>query len=743
MEVEQRTVKGPVDAQHLPPDGGGLPCLGVLPPSEDFPEDTVCEDGKLLRQEETDCGVDSKVEGLNEAEKSNLRTEIPVQVTSDLNNGEEYDATADENRKTAECTAASNEENSLERNVSTSDNAEVRVKNNLNSVTQDGGEQCEKGLDIVFESNSLACLTSSFDKRTENSKSHFEAFKSDYISLLSGKNLGSPSLSSTQELLHDPIVSCEEIERGKSSCQSNAEFVPSEEVLDGPQISVGSKANYSSTLTNIHDQCLVKDTLQPSSSSPLVSTSTLTSREEELSDSNETVTYVDSHSHNHALSTHSLGNDCSEGDETSCANEVHKESLDCCEENPIPISRHCTEESLSSYKQHPSNQIELDIETDDEDGRIAFVSPSIYQSYEESPPTSHFQMREGADSSLGCSIIAEYNTCSADSSVCSPAFKTSAGANNLESSPSNASTCTPTSAQNTLKETSSSLQNYTSTSHSAHSVSVCSNNETEHLMVPSVDEHGGALCTGDQSFKTSAARQSALEPFLRPNHSNLLVSGVNQSGHKAALVQGMPQQTTLSSTVQFAHHHGGRTTIMQHQSLSAGMAGGVAAQATALQQHGGATSVLQQRTMTNAGQTVLVQQRIMTTCQGAVNQQALLQQRLAAQAAQAAQAALYHAGRPVRHQAMQQVLGLPQRRVVDASMYQTQALTGTGIIAGGTHALIGQRLVQGGTPQSSIMQHLVRQRYLGGPVMPGRVQMVAGRPVRIKMTYPRETISNT
>ena len=108
---------------------------------------------------------------------------------------------------------------------------------------------------------------------------------------------------------------------------------------------------------------------------------------------------------------------------------------------------------------------------------------------------------------------------------------------------------------------------------------------------------------------------------------------------------GLPQQTLLSSSLHFAHHQAGCNSVIgQHRSS---VTGGVAAQATVLQQHGGATAMFHQRTLTNDGLTVLMQQSTMTTSQGAVAQQALLQRRLAAQTV------LHHAGIS-RHQAVQQ-----------------------------------------------------------------------------------------
>ena len=86
------------------------------------------------------------------------------------------------------------------------------------------------------------------------------------------------------------------------------------------------------------------------------------------------------------------------------------------------------------------------------------------------------------------------------------------------------------------------------------------------------------------------------------------------------------------------------------------------------------------------------------------------------------------------------ILRLTQSRVLGTPVLQAQRLSRPTFIArpgasanpalvGGSASLMGPGLVRGAGP--SMMQQLVRQRYLGGPVMPGRgIQIVAGRPVR-------------
>ena len=71
---------------------------------------------------------------------------------------------------------------------------------------------------------------------------------------------------------------------------------------------------------------------------------------------------------------------------------------------------------------------------------------------------------------------------------------------------------------------------------------------------------------------------------------------------------------------------------------------------------------------------------------------------------------------------------MAQARVLGAPMLQAQRM-GQAFMQQRNSNLVGAGLVRGSGP--SVMQQLVRQRYLGGPVMPGRgMTLVAGRPIR-------------
>lgn len=117
---------------------------------------------------------------------------------------------------------------------------------------------------------------------------------------------------------------------------------------------------------------------------------------------------------------------------------------------------------------------------------------------------------------------------------------------------------------------------------------------------------------------------------------------------------GMGGPTVMtSSSVHIAQHPGG-ATIMQHQSMSTGLSGGMA-HATVMQQQAmpngvQATAVLQHRTLANGSQTMLMQQHTMTTGMGGIAQQTVVQQRVATPGSMS-QAAMYHAN-AVRHRAL-------------------------------------------------------------------------------------------
>jgi len=196
-----------------------------------------------------------------------------------------------------------------------------------------------------------------------------------------------------------------------------------------------------------------------------------------------------------------------------------------------------------------------------------------------------------------------------------------------------------------------------------------------------------------------------------------------------------------SSSVQFAQNVGGGASFVRQQSMSAG---GLA-QATVMQQHAlpnglQATQVVQQRTLTN-GSTMMVQQRTLTTGPGGVQQQTVVQQHVTAPNTATV---LQQSRQQQQHQHMMQRRAVRMTPVLGAPMLQgQQRLVRPAFITGGGN-VVGPRLIRGSAgSQASVMQQLVRQRYLGaslgGPVMPGRgIQLLAGRPVRVKMTYPRE-----
>ncbi|XP_035825717.1 uncharacterized protein LOC101860495 [Aplysia californica] len=410
------------------------------------------------------------------------------------------------------------------------------------------------------------------------------------------------------------------------------------------------------------------------------------------------------------------------------------------------------EKRLSSYKQHSNDDLE---EMEEEDSTPVALA-DVYQSYEEEIVAPHLQNINiaAALSSQNIAQSQENSACWAEDDNGTP----------HSSADQTSCSATYTSTQNTVTE---------ALSTSAHGESITnSSSATAPLSLAAIDPHtaeedqnDGALRTGDQSFKSAAARQSALVPFLQSSRSAGFSASVNPSSYAgASVIRGMSQPAMMSSSsMHFAQHPGGGATILRQQSLSAaaGLNGaGVAAQATVVQQHAlanglQATSLLQQRTLTNGSQTMVVQQRTLTTGLGGMSQQTVVQQRvapLAPSAALHASALRQHALASQAGLMHQRGVRLAQARVLGAPMLQAQRLgrpafiARGGAAAGGSTTLLGPGLVRGGS-QASMMQQLVRQRYLGGPVMPGRgVQIVAGRPVRVKMTYPRENMpmeSNT
>ncbi|RUS74612.1 hypothetical protein EGW08_017634 [Elysia chlorotica] len=529
-----------------------------------------------------------------------------------------------------------------------------------------------------------------------------------------------------KENYNQPPDSSDEVERDKSHCQFYSESYQIQSTTNLQDNSLCTTAN-KTPVTKICDKCTVDDQFKHSSC-PLLQSSnpTLTVQKSGVAD---TVSCI-SHENNNVLDTETVDKRIFEEDKSENSSIVDRDQY---EEDPLKGCSYIEEEALSSYKQHSNDQMEVDNESYDEETGRAFVSPSIYQSYEENPLSAHFQTSDKNESLVVCPIIAEYNTCSGESSVSSPELRPPVSINNVEILLPNASAHTQTSTHNILNETAESflpsgvLTSSTSSSKASVSLSISSSEEASQIFGLAIDEHEGALCTGDQNFKTSAACQTPLVPLMHSNQTCPTVSCVNQPAFKAVMNRGIPQQTLLTSALHFAQHQARCNSVMGHHRAS------VAARSTVLQQHVGATAMFHQRTMTNDGRTLLLQQSTMTTSQGAVAQQALLQQRLAAQT-------VLHQTSISRHQAVQQsMLRLPGRQIVDATLYPKTQST---IIAGGANALTGQRLIQSGS-QNQLMQHFARQRYLGGPIVPQqrRVQMVTGGPMRIKMAYPRWTLT--
>ncbi|CAG5127671.1 unnamed protein product [Candidula unifasciata] len=290
-----------------------------------------------------------------------------------------------------------------------------------------------------------------------------------------------------------------------------------------------------------------------------------------------------------------------------------------------------------------------------------------------------------------------------------------------------------------------------STEEATTSISCSSPSLAAHQPLGLANDQERMFAQGEQAF--IAARQAASVPFVPAGCQLPYHPGMNPSMYAgAAMVQGLARPTMMtSSSVHIAQHPGG-ATIMQHQSMSTGLAGAMS-QATVMQQQAMANGVqstsLLQRTLTNGGQTMVVQQRTMTTGLDGMTQQTMVQQQMAAPGM--SPAALFHANAMrQRNMATQQASMMQQRsiRLVQAGimgnqMLHAQAMRGAGLMPGGQMApttLIQHGMLRG-VSQGTMMQQLVRQRYLGGPVMPGRgIQLMAGRPIRVKMTYPRESM---
>ncbi|BFZ24911.1 hypothetical protein BsWGS_27950 [Bradybaena similaris] len=402
-----------------------------------------------------------------------------------------------------------------------------------------------------------------------------------------------------------------------------------------------------------------------------------------------------------------------------------------------------SDNDVSSYRQQISNDTE-EMDTgvlDEDDVSGVTVNSSVYQSYEDALGAQC----EATTAAVGLTdlpLVAHYDTTDSHVNGVNPAEETSNVAVLCSSQPATSdapSSCTaivPFQGAVTDAATSSTTEEVTtSTPSSSPSLSA-----HQHL----TSEQERMFAQGEQAF--ISARQAASVPFVPAGCQLPYVPGINPSMYAGpAMVQGLAGPTMMtSSSVHIAQHPGG-ATIMQHQSMSAGLSGAMS-QATMMQQQAmangvQATSVLQ-RTLTNGGQTMLVQQRTMTTGLDGMTQQTVVQQQMAGPGM--ASAALFHANAMRQQQAsmmQQRSIRLVQTGMVGNPMMHAQTLRGAALIPGGTMGpLIGHGMLRG-VSQGTMMQQLVRQRYLGGPVMPGRgVQLMAGRPIRVKMTYPRESM---
>ncbi|CAG5134436.1 unnamed protein product [Candidula unifasciata] len=219
------------------------------------------------------------------------------------------------------------------------------------------------------------------------------------------------------------------------------------------------------------------------------------------------------------------------------------------------------------------------------------------------------------------------------------------------------------------------------------------------------------------------------------------MSDMNRTMYGTAVVQALGRPVVMSSLlVSFARRPGGVRMMQQqhHQSMNRGMARANDVKHPALSNGMQAASVLQHHSLTNRGQTLLVQQRTIRTDLAGLAQQTVFQQQVVAPAAMT-QSTMMHID-SVRQRALtaQQASLIQQRGiryiptgVLGAPLLQSQTIQSTSMIEERAAALMGHGLVRGVT-QSHMMQNLVQQRYLGGPLVPcRRVQLVAGHPARM------------
>ena len=344
--------------------------------------------------------------------------------------------------------------------------------------------------------------------------------------------------------LQNHTLSCGTIHALPSSEREPSDkcLCPNEENSNQPQDSSDDKPHCQFTLELYH--------LAKASNLKQKSNFTSTNQKSDLADTgtNNVICFKS----NNALPKETVGEKVHDEDKCEHSSIIDRGQY---EEDPFKECNHCNKEALSSYKQHANDQMEVDIETDDEETGRAFLSPSIYQSYEENPLSTHFQTREDTESLVVCPIIAEYNTCSGEYSVSSPVLGPSDSVKNLDIFLPNVSTCTSTFTKKKLNEEAASFlqSDISSPSSSKASLSVSiPSSDASQVIGPMIDDHEGALCTGDQNFKTSSACQTTLVPLLQSNQSYPLVSCVNQSGFKAALKRGMLICVCLSKRVFFS-----------------------------------------------------------------------------------------------------------------------------------------------------------------------------------------------
>ena len=569
MECEQPEEEKPQNPKHPPWDGGDLALLGTLQTAS-CSEDSDCLDRNQLMYREVGSEVEapslsSKHVEKGVAENVSKNSEVVGDVTSDFTNTfEESSVRSVEDLRLSESAEVEDVGNTFqktlpspEHNADNSNNNAKALENkdhipNSISITNIDKGQCHES---PLNFSSSRTHSESPNVENNNADNCVLICETDHV-LSSDQNTSSSQFLSKETMVQACNLSDEEQE--KLTSQPNVNHYLSANTSDSPQNQVNKEESYHLTHTpthisdsslkcpvDKHDKCLAEDVdMKGSSSSHQQKQSSIVVNWEANAGADasrvNSAENFECYESNDALLTQTIDNDTPDEDNGMCASMIDGESSYQHEEDPLPVYRHCTEDAMSSYKQRPNDGMETDIETDDDEAGRAFVSPSIYQSYEEGSLSSHFQTRERTELQAGYPTIAEYNTCAGESSIWSPALRASVNANTAEVSLSSANTSSYTSTQDTISEAAtSSSQNETSTSSSSLSSasvlasSASSAQDTEQRSL-SAESHEGALCTGDQNFKTDAERQSALVPFLQSTQSSPLVS----SGFGANVVQG-------------------------------------------------------------------------------------------------------------------------------------------------------------------------------------------------------------